>query len=69
MLYSLWTGPIILTVQLLKANGCRVLGLDFNEERLKIAATFGAETFSLKSGETPTKLHSDFLEGAVSTGF
>jgi predicted dehydrogenase/threonine dehydrogenase-like Zn-dependent dehydrogenase len=41
----------LLTVQLLRAQGCRVLGLDFNPQRLAQAAEFGAETFSLGQGD------------------
>ncbi len=41
----------LLTVQLLRAHGCRVLGLDFNEHRLAQAATFGAESFNLGQGD------------------
>jgi polar amino acid transport system substrate-binding protein len=33
----------LLTVQLLKANGCRVLGFDPNLERVKLAASIGAD--------------------------
>lgn len=41
----------LLTVQLLRANGCRVLGLDFSKERLAIAESFGAAVVDLSSGE------------------
>lgn len=41
----------LLTVQLLKAQGCRVLGIDFDPEKLKLARNFGAETFNPQSGE------------------
>lgn len=34
----------LVTVQLLRANGCRVLGVDVNPDRLKLAEQFGAET-------------------------
>lgn len=33
----------LLVIQLLKANGCRVLAIDFDEHKLKLAAQFGAE--------------------------
>ena len=32
-----------LTVQLLKANGCRVFGIDINEERIQLARSSGAD--------------------------
>jgi threonine dehydrogenase-like Zn-dependent dehydrogenase len=40
----------LLTVQLLRAHGCRVLGIDFDESKLEIARQFGAETVSLNKG-------------------
>lgn len=33
----------LITVQILRANGCRVLGVDFDNDRLKLAKGFGAE--------------------------
>ena len=39
----------LVLVQLLKANGCEVLAIDINKERLKIAETFGAEICNTKS--------------------
>lgn len=36
----------LLTVQMLKAQGCRVLGIDFDAARLALARQFGAETVS-----------------------
>ena len=43
----------LLTVQLLKANGCEVLGIDYNSERLKLAEIFGAKTIDLSKGADP----------------
>ena len=40
----------LLTVQLLRAQGCRVLGLDFDPAKLDLARRFGAETVDLKAG-------------------
>lgn len=41
----------LMTVQLLKAQGCRVLGIDFDPQRLALARRFGAETIDLRGGE------------------
>lgn len=41
----------LLTVQLLQAQGCRVLGIDFNSQRLALARSFGAETVDLSRGD------------------
>lgn len=45
----------LLTVQLLRAHGCRVLGLDFDKERLELARKFGAEVVDLGAGQDPIK--------------
>jgi len=34
----------LLAIQLLKANGCRVLAIDLDDKKLELAAQFGAET-------------------------
>ncbi len=39
----------LLTVQLLRANGCRVIGFDFNDDRIKLAKSFGAKVVNLKN--------------------
>jgi predicted dehydrogenase/threonine dehydrogenase-like Zn-dependent dehydrogenase len=36
----------LITVQLLRASGCRVIGIDINAERLKLAQSFGAEVIN-----------------------
>lgn len=43
----------LLTVQLLRAQGCRVLGIDFDREKLDLARRFGAEVVDLGSGQDP----------------
>ena len=40
----------LLVIQLLKANGCRVLAIDFDDNKLKLAAQFGAETCNPLTG-------------------
>jgi len=45
----------LLTVQLLRANGCQVIGIDFDQHKLDLAKNFGAETFNLsKEGDLLT---------------
>jgi predicted dehydrogenase/threonine dehydrogenase-like Zn-dependent dehydrogenase len=41
----------LLTVQLLRANGCRVLGIDPNQARRALAVNFGADVVALDRGE------------------
>jgi len=43
----------LITVQLLRAHGCRVLGIDFDARKLVIAQSFGVETVNLAAGEDP----------------
>ena len=50
-------------VQLLKANGCRVLGLDFNEDRLALAKQFGAEVVNLSIGQDLLPISQEFSRG------
>lgn len=53
----------LLTVQMLRSNGCRVLGLDFDPDRLALAQTFGAETVNLARGEDPIAAAESFSRG------
>ncbi|MDT0593673.1 bi-domain-containing oxidoreductase [Glaciecola petra] len=41
----------LMAVQLLKANGCRVMGIDFDSKKCELASKFGAETVDLSKGE------------------
>ena len=41
----------LLTVQMLRAQGCRVLGIDFDPARLALAQRFGAEVVNPGAGE------------------
>jgi len=43
----------LLTIQLLRAQGCRVLAIDLDETKLGLARRFGAETCNLARGEDP----------------
>ena len=41
----------LITVQLLRAQGCRVLGIDRDPSRIALARQFGAETVDCSKGE------------------
>ncbi len=43
----------LMAVQILRANGCTVLGIDSDPARLELARGFGAETVELAKGEDP----------------
>jgi predicted dehydrogenase/threonine dehydrogenase-like Zn-dependent dehydrogenase len=52
-----------MAVQLLRANGCRVLGIDLDPARLELARSFGAETVNLAAGEDPIAAAERFSRG------
>ncbi len=45
----------LLVVQLLRANGCQVLGMDFDARKLALAKSFGAEVVDLGGGQDPVR--------------
>ena len=53
----------LLTVQLLRAQGCRVLGIDLDPAKLALARQFGAETVDLAAGQDPVAVAAAFSRG------
>jgi predicted dehydrogenase/threonine dehydrogenase-like Zn-dependent dehydrogenase len=53
----------LLTVQILNANGCRVLGIDIDDEKLDVARGFGAETINLTRNHDPVAIAQVFSRG------
>lgn len=53
----------LLTVQMLRAQGCRVLGIDFDSSRLALAREYGADTVDLASGESVIDKAHSFSRG------
>jgi predicted dehydrogenase/threonine dehydrogenase-like Zn-dependent dehydrogenase len=53
----------LITVQLLRAHGCRVLGIDFDPQRLELARRWGAETVDLSQGADPLRAAEAFSGG------
>lgn len=54
----------LLTVQLLRAHGCRVIGIDVNQDRIALARQFGAETVDLSRGADPVQAAVSFSRGS-----
>jgi len=52
-----------LVVQLLRANGCRVLGIDFDPAKLAMAKSFGADVVDLGRDEDPIQAAERFSRG------
>ena len=53
----------LLTVQILKANGCRVLGIDFDSSKCELAKQFGAEVVDLSKEQDPVVMGEAFSRG------
>ena len=53
----------LVTVQLLRAHGCRVLGLDFDKDKLALAQRFGAEVVDLAAGQDPVAAAQAYSRG------
>jgi predicted dehydrogenase len=53
----------LVAVQLLRAHGCRVLGLDFDADKLALAKSFGAEVVNLSAGQDPVAAAQAYSRG------
>ena len=53
----------LLIVQLLRAQGCRVLAIDFDAKKLELARAYGAETCNPGEGDDPLTAASSFSRG------
>nr|WP_246853938.1 bi-domain-containing oxidoreductase [Vibrio crassostreae] len=53
----------LITVQLLRANGCRVLGIDFDSTKCELARQLGADIVDLSKGEDAIKAAEAFSRG------
>jgi predicted dehydrogenase/threonine dehydrogenase-like Zn-dependent dehydrogenase len=53
----------LVAVQLLRAHGCRVLGIDFDSRKCALARELGAETVDLSKGEDPLAIAASYSRG------
>ncbi len=53
----------LLTVQLLRASGCRVLAIDYDDKKLELAKTYGAKVCNPGKGEDPVSAGMAFSRG------
>jgi predicted dehydrogenase/threonine dehydrogenase-like Zn-dependent dehydrogenase len=53
----------LLCVQMLRAHGCRVLGIDLDPLKLELARRFGAETVDLSAGQDPVAAAEAWTQG------
>lgn len=52
-----------LAVQILLASGCRVIGIDFDADKCRLAKEMGAETIDLSIGQDPVKAADALTKG------
>ncbi len=53
----------LLSCQILLANGCRVIGFDFDATKVELAKSYGIEAFNLSDGIDPVSLAMNFSRG------
>lgn len=53
----------LLAVQILRAHGCQVLGIDFDARKLELARQFGAEVCDLSADQDPVKVADQWTDG------
>ena len=53
----------LLAVQMLRANGCEVLGIDFDPKKTALATQFGAATVDLSQGQDPVAIADAWTKG------
>ena len=58
----------LMTAQLLKANGCNVIGIDFDQSKLDLAEKFGIQTINPASGDDPVKTVMELTNGVGADG-
>jgi predicted dehydrogenase/threonine dehydrogenase-like Zn-dependent dehydrogenase len=58
----------LLAAQLLLANGCRVLGSDFDSAKCELAKKMGIEVVNLSKGEDPVAVAQQWTEGRGADG-
>ena len=58
----------LIAAELLKANGCRVIGIDLDDEKLKIAKAKGITVVNPKSGTDPVAFVESLTKGVGADG-
>lgn len=58
----------LLTTQMLLANGCRVIGIDIDENKCSIARQWGVTTINPSDGADPVKIVSESTSGVGADG-
>jgi len=53
----------LLTCQILQANGCRVIGFDFDRSKVDLAREYGVSAYDISRGNNPVDLAMNFSRG------
>ena len=53
----------LLTCQILQANGCRVIGFDFDRSKVDLAREYGVSAYDISRGNSPVDLAMNFSRG------
>ena len=53
----------LMSAQIAKANGCKVIGFDFDEDKVKIAKSLGIEAYAFSNPEDAVKIGLQFSQG------
>lgn len=53
----------LLTCQILQANGCRVIGFDFDRSKVDLAREYGVSAYDVSRGNSPVELAMNFSRG------
>lgn len=58
----------LITAQLLVANGCRAIGIDFDPQKITIARSYGVEAINPAQGVNPVKFVEEYTQGIGADG-
>jgi predicted dehydrogenase/threonine dehydrogenase-like Zn-dependent dehydrogenase len=58
----------LVTCQLLRANGCRVIGFDFDDQKVNLANNFGVQAFKVSKEVDPVKICNERTNGIGADG-
>lgn len=53
----------LLASQILQANGCKVIGFDFDPGKIELARSYGIEAYDVSAGKDPVELAMNFSAG------
>jgi predicted dehydrogenase/threonine dehydrogenase-like Zn-dependent dehydrogenase len=58
----------LITAEMLYANGCEVIGFDFDQSKVDLAKTKGIKAYNIADGSNPVNIVNDLTEGVGADG-